>query len=793
MAKELFPILTLRGLVVFPGNTMTFDVGRERSIRAIDIAVQNGGRIFLVAQKDPETEEPSVDDLYKVGTVCTIKHVMRFSEDRLRVIVEGNIRAELGDLTRLNGYMEGYVKLFAPEAETAGDLQNTLYKRLIDSLEAYMRMNRRFTIDFNGIEKKFAGDLDGMVYEVANVIPVEFNLKQDVLNQASAIERAENLIRCIHHEMDILNLEREIQEKVQSNIGKMQKESYLREQLKVIRSELGEGDNESEIEEYRKKAEQLKFDPDIYEKVTKEINRLAKMPFGFAEASVITNYLDTVFAMPWQEKTDENIDLSYAEAVLNEEHYGLDLVKERILEYLAVRKITGSLKGPVLCLAGPPGVGKTSIAKSIAKSLNKQYVRMSLGGIKDESEIRGHRKTYVGAMPGRVIHAIKQAGSKNPLILLDEIDKMGSDFKGDPTSAMLEVLDTEQNYAFRDHYLELPFDLSETLFICTANNLEGIPGPLRDRMEIIMVSSYTEEEKVQIALKHLLPKQLKEHGLSEKKVQVTQEAMEDVIRCYTAEAGVRGLEREVAKMCRKIAKLFAEGKRRTYKVTPANVEKLLGTKKRIPEQARQEDEVGVCTGLAWTSIGGVTLNIEVNIMPGTGKLELTGHLGDVMKESALAAMSFIRSRMDALHLDKNFYSKYDIHIHIPEGATPKDGPSAGITLATAMVSALTGIPCRRSVAMTGEITLRGRVLPIGGVKEKALAAYRAGIRTIIIPMDNKKDLDEIPDSIRKEIRFVPVKNMDEVLETALLGFKQEFYYGIMNINTPKGAYSYDHI
>ncbi len=792
MAKEIIPVLTLRGLVVFPGNVVTFDVGRGKSLKALDMAMQQDGRIFLTAQKAPEMEEPAMEDLYKVGTICTIKHRLRLTPDKTRVIVEGVVRGELWELTRFSDYLEGCVKLLDDSNREYTQEHNELFRRLMDTLDAYVRKNKRMTADMKSIAEKFARNLNGLVNEVANALPVDFKIKQDILSTVRVEDRAEKVIQCIVHELEIMNLEQEIQQKVQSNMGKMQKDAYLREQIKVIREELGD-DSESEAQEYQEKAEALKDLPQVYEKACKEIKRLSRMPFGYPEANVISNYLDVILNFPWKVESDESIDLELAAQILDEEHYGLEKVKERILEYLAVRKMTGGAKGPLLCLVGPPGVGKTSIARSIAKALNKKYERMSLGGVRDEAELRGHRKTYVGAMPGRIVSAISQAGTKNPLILLDEVDKMGSDYRGDPTAALLEILDPEQNCNFRDHFMELPVDLSSVLFLCTANGLDGIPGPLRDRMEIIEVSSYTEEEKLQIALRHLFPKQLAIHGLSPKKVTVKEEAMTQIIRCYTAEAGVRGLEREIAKLCRRIAKLFAEGKRKSYTVNLTSVEKLLGAPKRLPEQGREESEVGVCTGLAWTSIGGVTLNIEVNVMPGTGKLELTGHLGDVMKESAMAAMSFIRSRVPELGLEPDFHSKHDIHIHIPEGATPKDGPSAGITLATALVSALTGLPCDKGVAMTGEITLRGRVLPIGGLKEKALAAYRTGIRTIVIPEDNRKDLEEIPAEIRKQIRFVPAKNMDLVLQTALIGFKQAFFCGTMNNNTAKGACVYEHI
>ena len=792
MATKLCTILTLRGLTVLPGTLMTFDVGRGKSIKAVEESLKiSNGVIFLVAQKDAEEENPDMTGLYKTGTVCEIKNVMRFAEDRLRVIVTGIKRAELVKITKHTEFLRGLIKFEEDNEGIDEEVHMTLVKKLKDCLEIYFRLNKKINLDFKALFDKHKENLDGLVYDTLNIIPFEYKEKQEVFEQETVSGRTEALINRVVHEIEIINIENDIQQKVQANFGKIQKDQYLREQIKVIKNELGEGDSDAQNDEYKKKIETLKFNEELYEKAKKELNRLVKMPSGFAEASVLTNYLDILLELPWNIKSEDNMDIANAKNVLDEDHYGLERVKERILEYLAVRKITGSLKGPVLCLVGPPGVGKTSIARSVAAAVNKKYVRMSLGGIKDESEIRGHRKTYIGAMPGRIINAIKQVGTKNPLILLDEIDKMGSDYRGDPTSAMLEVLDTEQNNTFRDHFLELPFDLSEVLFMCTANSMDGIPRPLLDRMEIIEISSYTEEEKTQIALRHLMPKQLAEHGLSANKVVIEQDTMTEIIRAYTAEAGVRGLERQIAKMCRKIAKTFAESNKRSYKINLKNIKNLLGTKKYLPDRSRDEDEVGVCTGLAWTQIGGVILNIEVNVMQGTGKLELTGHLGDVMKESALAAMSFLRSRMAQLKLEKDFYSKYDIHIHIPEGATPKDGPSAGITLATAMASALTGIPCKNNVAMTGEITLRGRVLPIGGLKEKALAAYRAGIKTIIIPESNIKDLEDIPSGIRNDIKFVAVKNMDEVFKTALSKYNNELYYDIMHINTSKENCLYD--
>ena len=772
MDKYVYPLLPLRGLVVYPGNVVTFDVGRDKSIKSIEEALNENSDIVLFTQKDHEIEEPKDADLFRIGTLCKIKQIMRFAEERLRVLVEGVSRVELINITNTEPHFEAEVLIINDQEDYSDSVSSALSRNLIDSFYKYAEINPKVVCDKDAILIKHGNDISGLTFDIANSLNLLYTVKQQILQENDAVVRAEKLISIILKETEILMLEKEIAIKVQVNISKMQRDTFLREQMKVIRQELGETvDTSEEIDEYRAKAEEMKLPEEVYKKVQKEIDRLSKLPQGYPEASVISNYIDLILSLPWNTKTEEHIDLDEAEDILNEDHYGLEKVKERVIEYLAVRKLNNTLRGPILCLVGPPGVGKTSIAKSVARALNRKYVRMSLGGVKDESEIRGHRKTYVGAMPGRIINAVKQAGTNNPLILLDEIDKMSSDFRGDPASAMLEVLDGEQNFSFRDHYIEVPFDLSDVMFVCTANSTDTIPGPLLDRMEIIEVASYTEEEKLQIAVRYLFPKQLKAHGLSEDKVTIDEKAMRDLINCYTAEAGVRGLEREIARMCRKIARQIAARKRKSFNVSESGLEKLMGAKKRLPEKIRTADEVGVATGLAWTSIGGVTLNIEVNIMQGSGKIELTGHLGDVMKESALAALSYIRSRIHVLNLDKDFYSKYDIHIHIPEGATPKDGPSAGITLATAMVSALTGIPVKKSVAMTGEITLRGRVLPIGGLKEKALAAHRAGIKTVIIPEDNRKDLEEIPANVRKEMKFIAVSEMEQVLEIALCDYK----------------------
>jgi len=787
MNKCILPVLTLRGLVVFPRNLVTFDVGREKSIKSIERALEYDTDIFLVTQLNADIDDPKIDDLYKVGTVCKVKQIMRFSEERIRVMVEGRYRAELCDIIQYSPYIEGIINDLSDYKDLSeSSIDEALVRNLVGRFEEYSRLNPKTLIDAHAIVARFGNDPETLTFEIANSMTIHYTLKQELLEINDTVTRAEKLLGNIIREIEILNLEREINMKVQQQIGKLQKNAYLREQLKVIKAELGEKDSlEDDVENFKKRAEAANLPEEVYNKVMKEISRLSKMMSSSAEVPVLTNYINLLLDLPWNVRTEEKIDLEEAERILNEDHYGLEKVKERILEYLAVKKLNNSLKGPILCLVGPPGVGKTSIARSVARALNRKYVRLSLGGIRDEAEIRGHRKTYVGAMPGRIINSIKQAGTKNPLILLDEIDKMGNDFRGDPAAAMLEVLDPEQNNNFRDHYLEIPFDLSEVLFITTANTTDTIARPLLDRMEIIEVSSYTEEEKVQIAFRHLLPKQLKAHGLEPEKVKVEEAAMRDIISCYTAEAGVRNLERELARLSRKIARLLAARKRKNYIVTQNNLEKLLGIKKRLPEKLRDKDEIGVATGLAWTSIGGATLEIEANIMPGTGKIELTGSLGSVMKESALAAISYIRSRVERLGIDKDFYSKKDIHIHIPEGATPKDGPSAGITLAAALISALTGCPCRKSVAMTGEITLRGRVLPVGGIKEKVLAAHRAGIKTVIIPEDNRKDLEEIPVHVRRGLRFVAVSDMDQVLMTALRDFK--FSEGEMLLDVPSNS------
>jgi len=768
MAKTL-PLLPLRGLTVFPFMTLYFDVGREKSIKALEEAMINDQMIFLVAQKDASTDSPGEGDIFNIGTISKVKQLLKLQGDTIRVLVEGISRAEVKNIIQKEPFfiaevVEGHMEeeSFEPNEVEA------LKRRLVSVFEDYVKLSGKVSPD-TALTVSEIENISQVSDIIANNIPLKVEQKQEILSEFHPLRRIERLLKIIYQETEILEIEKDINTKVRKQIDKVQKEYYLREQIKAIQNELGDRDGVSgEVEEYKARLEKAGLPEEAEKKVLKELDRLLKMPSGSAEGSVIRTYVDWIFDLPWNKSTQEDIDLAKAEDILEQDHYGLAKVKERIIEYLAVHKLKNNLRGPILCLVGPPGVGKTSIAKSIAKALNRNYVRISLGGVKDESEIRGHRRTYVGSMPGRIISALKQAGSNNPLILLDEIDKMSSDFRGDPASAMLEVLDAEQNFAFRDHYLELPFNLSNALFLTTANSLETIPRPLLDRMEVIPLSSYTEEDKANIAMKYLLPKQIELNGLTRKNLKIDEETIRDIINFYTREAGVRNLEREIGSVCRKVAKTIVSENKRVVTVTRGNLEKYLGIKKFRFDFANEKDQVGIATGLAWTPVGGDTLSIEVNLMNGNGKLELTGHLGDVMKESARAAMSYIRSECKDLKIDEGFYEKKDIHIHVPEGAIPKDGPSAGITLATAMVSALSGIPVSRKVAMTGEITLRGRVLPIGGLKEKVLAAHRAGIETIILPVDNKKDIDEIPENVRASLKFICASDMKTVLKNALV-------------------------
>lgn len=767
--KQVLPLLPLRGLTVFPYMILHFDVGRAKSIKALEEAMVNNQMIFLVTQKDAKNDSPGEDDIYTVGTISKVKQLLKLPGDTIRVLVEGISRAEISEITQTEPFFMAEVteKIITFTESSTTEIE-ALKRKVISTFEEYVKLSNKVSPEtvMSVMSIEDAGQLSDVI--TSNIF-LKVEQKQEVLDEFHPRARLEKLLEILVNEIDILEIEKNISAKVRKQMDKLQKEYYLREQLKAIQSELGDKDGVTgEVEEYKERLAKANFPEEVEKKVLKELDRLLKMPPGSAEGSVIRTYMDWIFDLPWSKTTEELVDLHKAQEILDEDHYGLEKVKERIIEFLAIKKLKSGLKGSILCLVGPPGVGKTSIAKSIAKATNRNYVRMSLGGVKDEAEIRGHRRTYVGAMPGRIIAALKQAGSKNPLILLDEIDKMSNDFRGDPASAMLEVLDGEQNFAFRDHYMELPFDLSDVMFLTTANNLDTIPRPLLDRMEVIHITSYTEEEKLNIALKYLVPKQIQAHGLQKSSLRIDEQTVRDIINYYTREAGVRNLEREIAAVCRKAATQMVSSGKKTVTVSSKSLEKFLGTKRYRYDKANERDEVGIATGLAWTPVGGDTLSIEVTLMSGNGKLDLTGQLGDVMKESAKAAMSFIRSRVDQFNIDKDFYNKFDIHIHVPEGAIPKDGPSAGITLATALVSALTGLPVNRNVAMTGEITLRGRVLPIGGLKEKVLAAHRAGITTIIVPFDNKKDIDEIPENVRKKIKFIIASSMDTVLDAALI-------------------------
>lgn len=770
--KQTMPLLALRGLTIFPYMMLHFDVGRPKSLKALEKAMDDDKLILLVTQKEAKLDAPGIEDLYEVGTISRIKQMLKLPGGTVRVLVEGIGRARISQIINEEPFfeIETEEKMLIDSDENDFEIQ-ALSRILKSSFEEYSNLSNRISPE----SIVAIGILDD-ISQIADVISANLLVgledKQRLLSEIDPKQRVLMLLEMLNTEKEILNLEKDIANKVKVQIDKNQREYYLREQLKVIQDELGDKDGiKGEVDDYIRRIRELNLLPEVEMKSMKEADRLLKIPSGSAEGSVVRNYLDWILELPWNNKTEESKDIRLAEKILENDHFGLEKVKERILEYLSIRLLANNLKGPILCLVGPPGVGKTSIAKSIAKALNRKYVRMSLGGVKDESEIRGHRKTYVGSMPGRIINAIKQAGTKNPLILLDEIDKMSSDYKGDPASAMLEVLDSEQNNTFRDHYIEVPFDLSEVLFLTTANDLSAIPRPLLDRMEVIQITGYTEEEKLSIANNYLLPKQIENHGLKNSNIRLDEQVIRDVINYYTREAGVRTLERYVGKICRKVARELVVKEKKSTRITTKNLEKYLGSKIFRYDKANIKDEVGIARGLAWTSVGGETLSIEVNIMDGSGKLELTGSLGDVMKESALAGMSYIRSKVNELGIDKDFYKNKDIHIHIPDGATPKDGPSAGITMATAIISALTEIPVRRDVAMTGEITLRGRVLPIGGLKEKVLAANRAGIKTIIIPIENERDLDEIPKNVKGNIKFIFAESMDNVLITALTDYK----------------------
>ncbi|HDR7910997.1 endopeptidase La [Bacillus pretiosus] len=769
--ERIVPLLPLRGVLVYPTMVLHLDVGRDKSIQALEQAAMDENIIFLAMQKEMNIDDPKKDDIYSVGTVAKVKQMLKLPNGTLRVLVEGLHRAEVVEFIEEENVVQVSIKTVTEEVED--DLEEkALMRTLLEHFEQYIKVSKKVS------NETFATVADveepGRLADlIASHLPIKTKQKQEILEIVSVKERLHTLISIIQDEQELLSLEKKIGQKVKRSMERTQKEYFLREQMKAIQTELGDKEGKGgEVEELREKIEQSGMPEETMKAALKELDRYEKLPASSAESGVIRNYMDWLLALPWTEATEDMIDLAHSEEILNKDHYGLEKVKERVLEYLAVQKLTNSLKGPILCLVGPPGVGKTSLARSIATSLNRNFVRVSLGGVRDESEIRGHRRTYVGAMPGRIIQGMKKAKTVNPVFLLDEIDKMSNDFRGDPSAALLEVLDPEQNHNFSDHYIEEPYDLSKVMFVATANTLSSVPGPLLDRMEIISIAGYTELEKVHIAREHLLPKQLKEHGLRKGNLQVRDEALLEIIRYYTREAGVRTLERQIAKVCRKAAKIIVTAERKRIVVTEKNIVDLLGKHIFRYGQAEKTDQVGMATGLAYTAAGGDTLAIEVSVAPGKGKLILTGKLGDVMKESAQAAFSYIRSRAEELQIDPNFHEKNDIHIHVPEGAVPKDGPSAGITMATALISALTGIPVSKEVGMTGEITLRGRVLPIGGLKEKTLSAHRAGLTKIILPAENEKDLDDIPESVKENLTFVLASHLDEVLEHALVGVKQ---------------------
>ena len=765
----ILPLIAMRGIVMFPKMVLHFDVGREKSILALNEAMKKDRMIMLAAQKDIKIDDPTEKDIYKVGVVGEIKQIVKSKNENLRVIVEGRYRAVINEFSQIDPHLRvNASKLDLKPIPKNSNLKSAALMRTIkDLFEEYCSLSPRMPSDFisNVI---FEEDIVGVVEFIAGNIPLEVNDRQKILTESNPIKRLEYLIEILDRENDILSLERDIYDKVKDQVDKNQREYYLREQLKAITTELNDNENPTdEAYDYIDKIKKLNLTLDVEEKLVKEAEKLLRMSNATAEYSVVTTYLDTVLSLPWNTSTKDKIDIKKSKQLLDKEHYGMDKVKERILELLAVKKLTPDISGQILCLVGPPGVGKTSIARSVAKAMGRKYARMSLGGVADESDIRGHRKTYVGAMPGRIINALKQAKSNNALILLDEIDKLGNNFKGDPSSALLEVLDSEQNFEFVDHYIEVPFDLSKILFIATANDLSSIPGPLRDRMEIIELSSYTRDEKFNIAKEHLVDKQIKKVGLKKTQIKFKDEAIMDLIDFYTRESGVRNLEREIASICRKVAKDIVSEESKKVVVDSDMVIKYLGAHKVRPEIIGSKDEIGLVNGLAWTSVGGEMLQVEVAVLKGTGHVELTGQLGDVMKESAKAAVSYVRSCTDKYGINPNFYKENDIHLHVPEGAVPKDGPSAGVTMCTALVSALGNIPVRHDVAMTGEITLRGRVLPIGGLKEKAMAAHRAGIKTIIIPKENEPDIEEIDEVIRKEVKFITAENIENVLDNAL--------------------------
>jgi len=764
----MIPLLPLRGLLVYPTMVLHLDVGREKSVKALEEAMVDDHLILLATQEEIHIDEPTEDQIYKIGTIASVKQMLKLPNGTIRVLVEGMSRARIEEFVPNADYMQVRVTTLYDEDEQTSESE-ALMRAVLRQFEQYIKLSKKITAEtltaVTDIEEP--GRLADII---ASHLSLKIKDKQEILEITNVNQRLEKILDILSNEKEVLEMERKIGQRVKKSMEKTQKEYYLREQMKAIQKELGDKEGKTgEVETLRDQMNESGVPEKIRLKIEKELDRYEKMPGTSAESGVIRTYIDWLLALPWNKRTEDRIDIDEAKRILDEDHFGLEKPKERVLEYLAVQKLVNKIKGPILCLVGPPGVGKTSLARSIANALGRNFVRISLGGVRDEAEIRGHRRTYVGAMPGRIMQGMKTAGSINPVFLLDEIDKMANDFRGDPSSALLEVLDPEQNSTFSDHYIEEPYDLSNVMFVTTANSTHTIPGPLLDRMEMIYIPGYTEVEKQHISLNYLVPKQMKEHGLTKNQLQVQEDAILKVIRRYTRESGVRNLERQMGTICRKAAKMIVAGEKKKVVVTENTLESILGNPKYRYGLAEKDHQIGVATGLAWTSVGGDILSIEVQVLPGKGKLTLTGKLGEVMKESAQAAFSYIRSKAATLGIDATFHETKDIHIHVPEGAIPKDGPSAGITMATALVSALSSKPVSNLVGMTGEVTLRGRVLPIGGLKEKSLAAHRAGLKTIVIPKDNEKDIEEIPESVRNDLNFKPVEHMDEVLEIALVG------------------------